>query len=450
MAANITLPPSSGTVLEQFGQLFYVIDYRTTSFKHSEEIPNYLNDAIPLFMAFQLLEYLVLWLQNKKTPRAGDSMVSFGHGLIYETVKMVTRGFELAGYEWLYQYRVLDLDWDSPVTWWTAAIGVDFAYYWTHRAIHEVAVLWTTHQVHHSSEDYNLSTATRQSMFQRMLALGFHQPLALLGVPLPAIIVHMHFNLLFQYWIHTEIIGNCGPIEWIFNTASHHRVHHGSNPWCLDKNYAGYLIIWDRMFGTFEAEKDDEKIVYGLVDQPQTYNVMYLQFFYMRDIVNKCLQQDTIGNKLRALFYGPGWFPGTPRLGDLPPIEHLNRKKYDPKMPRWMETYIIIHFMITIIIHHIMTEKFMEFSAVSFMMVASFVFLSVGIVGAMYDGWWWAPLVEALRCGLYVGYCRNIAVTQSPMMDTVLLAYFAFSTLMWTSNSINLLQDQARIANKLK
>merc|ERR1719209_430215 len=311
---------------------------------------------------------------------------------------MVTRGFELAGYEWLYQYRVLDLDWDSPVTWWTAAIGVDFAYYWTHRAIHEVAVLWTTHQVHHSSEDYNLSTATRQSMFQRMLALGFHQPLALLGVPLPAIIVHMHFNLLFQYWIHTEIIGNCGPIEWIFNTASHHRVHHGSNPWCLDKNYAGYLIIWDRMFGTFEAERKDEKIVYGLVDQPQFWNPVWHQLHYYHNVWKKACSMPDWTGFVSAFVKGPGWFPGTPRLGDLSFVpENPVRAKYDPEHSRLLHVYTIAHFLLAFVATEAVVQGNAGLTQATSLLVIGYLLWTLTNFGLLYEGTKSAWPVELLR-----------------------------------------------------
>ncbi|KAA0203913.1 hypothetical protein HAZT_HAZT006954, partial [Hyalella azteca] len=155
----------------------------------------------------------------------------------------MTRGVELVGYAWLYQRRLFDLDWNSSVTWWLAALGVDLGYYCVHRLVHdnssvpqsaslcfdsaEVSIGWAAHQVHHSSEEYNLSTALRQSVFQKFFAFGFYLPLALIGVPLPAILVHMQFNLLYQFWIHTEVVSTLGPLELVLNTPSHHRVHHG-------------------------------------------------------------------------------------------------------------------------------------------------------------------------------------------------------------------------------
>merc|ERR1719347_1355456 len=181
---------------------------------------------------------------------------------------VVTSGLLFTAYQYVHiNYSLYQLPWDSPITWIFAGLGIDFCYYWVHRAAHEVNLLWAAHQVHHSSEEYNLTTALRQSAFQSIGSVPFYLPLALFIPPSQAL-VHKELNLLFQFWIHTELVTHLGPLELVLNTASHHRVHHGANRYCLDKNYAGVLIIWDRMFGTFESERDSD-IVYGLVDQPQ-------------------------------------------------------------------------------------------------------------------------------------------------------------------------------------
>ena len=141
-------------------------------------------------------------------------------------------------------------------------LGVDCAYYWFHRIAHEYNAPWAGHVVHHSSEDYNLAVALRQGTFQGLFSWVFYLPLALLGFPPAWFAAMTSFDLLYQFWIHTRAIGKLGPLEWVLNTPSHHRVHHARNPKYLDKNYAGTLIIWDRMFGTFQAE--EEEPVYGL------------------------------------------------------------------------------------------------------------------------------------------------------------------------------------------
>lgn len=139
-------------------------------------------------------------------------------------------------------------------------------------------ILWATHQSHHSAEDYNLSTALRQGVMQSYASWMFYLPLALV-VPPPIFLMHTQMNLLYQFWIHTEIISNLGPLEYILNTPSHHRVHHGRNPYCIDKNYAGVFIIWDRIFGTFAPERENEPIAYGLIHPINTFDPLETQVF---------------------------------------------------------------------------------------------------------------------------------------------------------------------------
>ncbi len=140
----------------------------------------------------------------------------------------------------------------------------------------EVNLFWSTHQTHHSSEYYNLSTALRQGVLQAYFSWIFYLPLALL-IPPQICLIHSQMNLLYQFWIHTNVISNLGPFEYILNTPSHHRVHHGRNPYCIDKNYGGVLIIWDRLFGTFAAERENEEVAYGLVHPINTFDPLEIQ-----------------------------------------------------------------------------------------------------------------------------------------------------------------------------
>ncbi|XP_074051512.1 alkylglycerol monooxygenase-like isoform X4 [Macrotis lagotis] len=172
--------------------------------------------------------------------------------------------------------------------------------------------MWAAHQTHHSSEDYNLTTALRQSVFQIYTSWIFYCPLALF-IPPPVFAVHIQFNLLYQFWIHTQIIDNLGPLELILNTPSHHRVHHGRNRYCIDKNYASTLIIWDRIFGTFEAES--EKVTYGLTHPINTFEPFKVQFHHLYYMWTTFWITPGFWNKLSVIFKGPGWSPGKPRLG---------------------------------------------------------------------------------------------------------------------------------------
>ncbi|CAF1688914.1 unnamed protein product, partial [Adineta ricciae] len=181
-------------------------------------------------------------------------------------------------YIWVYNnvHIFPRLPWNSPITYWVTFLGMDFGYYWFHRAAHEVNLFWASHQTHHSAENYNLSTALRQGVLQSYCSWIFYLPLALF-VPPQIFLIHSQMNLLYQFWIHTDIISNLGPFEYILNTPSHHRVHHGRNPYCIDKNYAGVFIVWDRLFGTFAAERENEQIAYGLIHPISTFDPIETQ-----------------------------------------------------------------------------------------------------------------------------------------------------------------------------
>ncbi|MEQ1786460.1 MAG: sterol desaturase family protein [Acidimicrobiales bacterium] len=193
----------------------------------------------------------------------------------------------------------------GPVGWAVAIVGWDFIYYWNHRAMHEVRALWAHHVVHHSSERYNLSTALRQPVAD---VLGVYLPygvMARVGIR-PALISQARgINLLYQYWIHTDTIRTIGPGEEVLNTPSHHRVHHGSNGKYLDRNHGSILIVWDRLFGTFQRE--EEPVVYGLTKNIDTYNPARIASHEFADIVRDVAHSTTWRDRLSFVLRGPGW-----------------------------------------------------------------------------------------------------------------------------------------------
>lgn len=430
---------------QRVGSLFYLVGPNTTTFRHREDMPNYINEAVPVMTFLALLELTVRYMMGKPA-RINEAFSSLAVGVLHEATGFLSSSIVLLGYEWLYQYRLWDLPWDSPYTWFGAFILVDFCYYWIHRANHELNILWAIHQLHHSSEDLNLTTALRVSVLQRAAHFGFYQPLALLGFPLPTVAVHTAFNFLFQFWVHTEFFGTFGPIGWIFMTPSHHRVHHGANKWCLDKNYASVFVIWDRIFGTFEQEKDNEEIVYGLTEQPQTHNVLWHELFYFGVLYNKVKSMSTWGDSLKALFYGPGWSPGAPRLGDPSTFPNVKapRKKYDPQLPLWQVVYVCSHLLLALLAQQQVVAQYTTASWLTVLRFLVFIFTSVGVVSAIYDRWRWAPVAEAARCATYIAYAHITPVTDSPAIDTVLLVYFAMSMLLWSTQSLIVLRSNLK------
>lgn len=302
--------------------------------------------------------------------------------------------------------------------------------------------MWAAHQVHHSSEEYNLTTALRQSVVQNYTSAIFYMPLALV-VPPSIFFVHSQFNMLYQFWIHTEIVRSLGPLEYILNTPSHHRVHHGRNPYCIDKNYGGTLIIWDRMFGTFQAETDEE-IAYGLVHPLASWDPIWTQLCHFCHIWKTFWETPGLKDKLAVLFKGPGWTPGKPRLGDpadLPEIEYPIQK-YDSSLSFWGNIYVLVHFAVTIVAYQLLIARRMSMSQLHVLGVISYFLFTISSVGALFDNKWYAPYMELYRCLLFL---TVDLVLSSQNLDTgvlptayicVIRGIFIASAFLWIIGSL--------------
>lgn len=267
--------------------------------------------AAPLFIATVAIEALVLrtWRRRGRDVvgyERKDTWASLAMGIgSLATVTAINAGvFALA--TWLWAHRFVDLG-RGVLGWSVAMVGWDFAYYWQHRVEHENRLLWASHVNHHSSRHYNLSTALRQP-WTPFSSLLFYPPLALLGVAPWMVMVAGGFNLIYQYWVHTELIGRLPRgFEAIFNTPSHHRVHHGANPEYLDKNYAGILIVWDRLFHTFEPER--ARVVYGLTKNIASDSPFIIAFHEYVAIGRDVRATRRWRDRLGILWRGPGWRP---------------------------------------------------------------------------------------------------------------------------------------------
>lgn len=264
--------------------------------------------AIPLYLLGIALEALAL--RGGADPAHGyerrDTAASLAMGLgsLLPVSVINVAVFYLANALW--PYRLVDLG-TGPLGWVVAMTSWDFAYYWQHRTDHEVRLLWAYHVNHHSSERYHLVTALRQS-WTPWPAVLFYPPLVLLGVQPRMVIVAWGLNLIYQFWVHTEVIGRMpGWFEYVFNTPSHHRVHHGSNPQYLDRNYGGIVILWDRLFGTFAPEV--EPVVYGLTTNIRTYNPLVIAFHEYAAMLGDLRRARSWSERLGVLFRRPGWRP---------------------------------------------------------------------------------------------------------------------------------------------
>ncbi len=275
-------------------------------------MPNPIALAIPFFFLLMGVEIFFARRRGLKLYRFPDAIVDLSCGMTQQILLVFEVGVLVAAYKWLYQHRLFEFAPGSVWPWVIAFFAVDFVYYWWHRFSHESNVLWAVHMVHHQSEDYNLAVALRQAVLSVWTILPFHLPLALVGVPPVVMLLVDSLSTLYQFWIHTELVGKMGWYEWIFNTPSQHRVHHAVNPVYLDKNYAATLCIWDRLFGTFEPEV--EQPVYGLVKPLGSFNPMWAQVHHFFDMAKRAREFRGL-DKLRVWLRGPEWgFPPAPQI----------------------------------------------------------------------------------------------------------------------------------------
>lgn len=270
-------------------------------------LPNPVDWAVPVFIALMLLEMLIARTRDRRRYEPRDTMTSLMLGLGSQVAGALTATAVLAMAYWVYQYRLFDIGY---VWWaWIACFLLDdLAYYVFHRSAHRVRWFWASHVIHHSSQHYNLSTALRQTWTGFFsLAFLFRLPLFLIGFPPAMVLFCGGLNLIYQFWIHTEAIRRCPRwFEAVMNTPSHHRVHHGTNPQYLDANYAGVFIIWDRMFGSFVAERDDDPVRYGLVHQLGSFNILWAASHEWIGIARD-LWRAPWRHKLSYLWRAPGW-----------------------------------------------------------------------------------------------------------------------------------------------
>lgn len=306
----------------------------------------YIALAIPFFFLAIGIERLLTRRSKDPYYRLADSITNLSCGTGQQVIAPFLKTATLGGYVYLYEHaRLWSFSPTSVVGWALLLFGVDLGYYFFHRASHRINVVWAGHVVHHQSEEYNLSVALRQSWFVKLLEWIFYLPIAILGFPPEMFVAMTTMNTLYQFWIHTRGIGKLGPLEWIMNTPSHHRVHHGIDPKYIDKNYAGVFIIWDRMFGTFREE--DTEPVYGIVKPLASWNPLWANVHYFVDMWKLARACDSWKDKLYVIVAPPEWRPKS--LGGhvtIPEASRAAQVKYDAHGPRGLGVYVGVNFAI--------------------------------------------------------------------------------------------------------
>lgn len=298
--------------------------------------------SIPIFFILIGIEVFYDRFAKKGVYRLNDALTNISCGITEQVSGVFAKVFTVGLYYGVYEYFRL---FTVPTEWyWLVLLFllVDFSYYWAHRWSHEVNLFWAGHVVHHQSEEYNLSVALRQGALQKLFTSLVYLPLALVGFDPHWFLVLAAYNTLYQFWIHTQYIGRMGWLEYLFNTPSHHRVHHGRDPKYIDKNHAGSLIIWDRLFGTFQQE--EEAPHYGITSPLNSWNPVYAQVQHVGNIWEDFRRVKGFRNKWMVLFGKPGWLPeelgGYRAPREVAPDYH----KFDRTLSTPLNVYVLVQY----------------------------------------------------------------------------------------------------------
>ena len=307
---------------------------------------DYVPYAVPFFLLAILIELAYGIIKKNNTYRLNDAISSLFMGSLRSANKLIIIG--LGGYVFYLietNNSLWRMDANSPLVWVFAFIVYDFFYYWFHRMSHERQIFWASHVAHHQSEDYNLSTALRQTGTGAFITWIFFIPVFLIGVPSYVFVSVASINLIYQFWVHSEHIPKLGWYEKFFVTASNHRVHHAQNENYIDKNYGGVFIIWDRMFGTYKEEDNSEAPIYGIRGKIDTFNPIWANLHIYINMLQDIWSAKRWKEKLFVPFARTGWrpssLPNSIRKDDFDPVTF---KKYNPQVPTKIKAYSFFQF----------------------------------------------------------------------------------------------------------
>ncbi len=358
---------------------------------------DYIVLAIPVFFILIGLELLLARLRKTDWYRFNDAVTNISCGITQQITGVFAKTVLIVGYLFIYEhYRLFEIE-QNLLTWALLFIGIDFFYYWFHRYAHEISLFWGTHIVHHQSEEYNLTVALRQSSLQGFVSMFFYLPLAWLGFHPIAFVTINAFQTLYQFWIHTKAIGKMPTwFEYIFNTPSHHRVHHGRNPTYIDKNHGGTLIIFDRMFGTFQQE--EEEVVYGVTKPLSSWNPVWANVDWYADMWKDLKKPMSWGDRLRLLFQKPGWLPD--HLGGYrapTEVDPTKAMKYDTNISLQLNYYILFQYLLTLAATSLFLFNLDLFEPWQQWSIGALLVVIITCLGGLLEHKIWGKYLETLR-----------------------------------------------------
>jgi alkylglycerol monooxygenase len=371
---------------------------------------NYVVLAVPVFLALIGVELLVARLQRGDYYRFSDSVSDLSCGLVQQVTGVFLKTLILGGYVLVYErFRVTTLPERSAAVWLACFVGIDFLYYWFHRTSHRVNAVWATHVVHHQSEEFNLAVALRQSALQEGLSWLYYLPLAVCGFAPLTFLTAAAANTIYQFWIHTRALGKLGPLEWMLNTPSHHRVHHGRNPKYIDRNYAGALIVWDRMFGTFQEEEDEP--VYGITKPLASWNPVWANVHYWVELFGLARGTARLADRGRLFLAPPGWRPA--ELGGFEPPPEIDRERYQKfeiALPAAVKAYVLAQFVVVLAFGVLFLFRQADWTPAARLAAAGAIVASLAVLSGLLERKRWAVPAEWIRVGLAAAAAATLSL----------------------------------------
>ena len=305
---------------------------------------NFVELAVPFFILAMAVELAYGALRKNQTYRLNDALASLMMGSLSQLMGVLRLSFAAVVFATAVEFVGVTA-WTPQHLWhWVLAfVAYDFCYYWKHRCGHEWRIMWASHSAHHQSEEYNLSTALRQTSTD-YIGFVFYLPMYLAGTPAFVMISVGTLNLVYQFWVHTQHVKRLGVLDYVLVTPSNHRVHHAKNPRYIDKNYGGFFILWDRLFGTFCDESDEEVPVYGITHGLRSWNPLWANAVVWWQTLVLALEAPRWRDKIAVWFKGPSWFPaGVERLPD-DPVDLA--QQYDPPAPQSSKAYVFLQYWV--------------------------------------------------------------------------------------------------------
>lgn len=365
-----------------------------------------LSYAIPGFILLVVIEAIAGRLRGMPVNRSMDTISSLSSGITNTLKNVMGLSIVIISYEWMVQYLAV---FEIRSTVWLyilAFIGLDFAGYWSHRFDHVVNLFWNRHIIHHSSEEFNLSCALRQSI-SAIVGIYFflYIPLAIIGVPAQVVALVAPIHLFAQFWYHTRLIDKMGWLEYIIVTPSHHRVHHAINPAYIDKNFSQIFIVWDKWFGTFQEELPDTPPVYGVKKPVNTWNPILINFIHLWGLIKDAWRTRSVRDKLRIWFMPTGWRPADVR--ERYPVNITTdvyaREKYDTEGSRFFTAWSWAQLVITLLLMYYLLVRIADFAFSDVLLCAAFLMLSIFSYTTLMDRRRLAIPIELLKLAFGIG-----------------------------------------------